>query len=818
MHRTNTAPWGLLCLAGVLAACGACSGSGEKNEVEMADTIDAIVAGMTLEEKAMLVVGTGMPIPPSMAGAFPEGQNPFAPGPDDAVDPSYAAMIDAVRKRVPGAAGRTAEIPRLGIPPAVLADGPAGLRIDPEREGDPGTYYATAFPIATLLASSWDVDLLGEVGRAMGDEALEYGVDIILGPGMNLHRNPLCGRNFEYYSEDPLITGKMAAAAVRGIQSRGVGACIKHFAANNQETNRMSVDTIVSRRALREIYLEGFRIAVEEGRPWVVMSSYNKINGRYTSESRDLLTGVLRQDWGFDGCVVTDWGGGSDAAAQMTAGNDLIMPGRPSQSEEILEAVRRGALQEETLDRNVRRILSVVLQTPGARGRNPSGQPDLQAHAALCRRAGAEGMVLLKNDNAALPLGAGIGTIAVFGNASYRTITGGTGSGDVHEAYSVPLVDGLRGGGYRVDPSLEARYAEYLARAEAARPAKVDFFRPAPAVAEMEVRAETAAQAAAESDAAILTIGRNSGEGGDRKAGAGDFCLTDAEMSLIRTVAGTFREKGKPAVVLLNTGGVVETASWRRYPDAILLAYQPGQEAGNAIADVLSGRVNPSGRLVDTFPMAYGDVPSADGFPGGQPGPPPGGAPPGTPGSMQGMPAEAIYGEDIWVGYRYYATFDVPVAYPFGFGLSYTRFRYDRAAVDASRLPDPFTVTVGVRNTGPVAGREVVQAYLRAPDGALEKPAIALIAFGKTRLLEPGESQQMRFVLSARDLASFDEARSGWVAEPGRYTIQIGASSEDIRQSVSFELPEGILLESVGDVLAPARPIRRLSRPAAGRP
>lgn len=763
MHRTNTAPWGLLCLAGALAACGACSGSGEKNEVEMADTIDATVAGMTLEEKAMLVVGTGMPIPPSMAGAFPEGQNPFAPAPDDAVDPSYAAMVDAVRKRVPGAAGRTAEIPRLGIPPAVLADGPAGLRIDPEREGDPGTYYATAFPIATLLASSWDVDLLGEVGRAMGDEALEYGVDIILGPGMNLHRNPLCGRNFEYYSEDPLITGKMAAAAVRGIQSRGVGACIKHFAANNQETNRMSVDTIVSRRALREIYLEGFRIAVEEGRPWVVMSSYNKINGRYTSESRDLLTGVLRQDWGFDGCVVTDWGGGSDAAAQMTAGNDLIMPGRPSQSEEILEAVRRGALQEETLDRNVRRILSVVLQTPGARGRNPSGQPDLQAHAALCRRAGAEGMVLLKNDNAALPLGAGIGTIAVFGNASYRTITGGTGSGDVHEAYSVPLVDGLRGGGYRIDPSLEARYAEYLAR-------------------------------------------------------AGDFCLTDAEMSLIRTVAGTFREKGKPAVVLLNTGGVVETASWRRYPDAILLAYQPGQEAGNAIADVLSGRVNPSGRLVDTFPMAYGDVPSADGFPGGQPGTPPGGAPPGTPGSMQGMPAEAIYGEDIWVGYRYYATFDVPVAYPFGFGLSYTRFRYDRAAVDASRLPDPFTVTVGVRNTGPVAGREVVQAYLRAPDGALEKPAIALIAFGKTRLLEPGESQQMRFVLSARDLASFDEARSGWVAEPGRYTIQIGASSEDIRQSVSFELPEGILLESVGDVLAPERPIRRLSRPAAGRP
>ncbi|KPK87689.1 MAG: glycoside hydrolase [Bacteroides sp. SM23_62_1] len=774
-------------------------------------SVKRVVAAMTLEEKAMLVVGTGMffempALPDSVLAAFPRREEPE-------VDSAYQAMLDKIRKLVPGAAGRTVEISRLGIPTMVVADGPAGLRISPNRNDDPNTYYCTAFPIATLLASSWDVELVHKVGEAMGNEVLEYGADVILGPGMNINRNPLCGRNFEYYSEDPLITGKMAAAMVNGIQSQGVGTSVKHFAANNQETNRNIVNTIVSERALREIYLEGFRIVVEEAQPWTVMSSYNKINGPYASESYDLLTKILREDWGFQGYVVTDWGGGSDAVAQMRAGNDLLMPGQVRQSEEIIKAVQEGTLDEGVLDQNVERILNIILKTPRFKGYAYSDKPDLAAHAEVARQAGVEGMVLLKNRQGALPLEENIKSIAAFGNTSYEIITGGTGSGDVNEAYSVSLVQGLENGGFSVDESLQNEYMNYMREARANQPRRRSFFRGPDPIPEMEIKSNTVRKLADIADVALITIGRNSGEGSDRSAEPGDFYLTDTEKSLIQAVSQEFQSKGKKAIVVLNIGGVIEVASWRDFPDAILLAWQPGQETGNAIVDVIRGKVNPSGKLTSTFPISYDDVPSAENFPGIE-----------TPDttvrqSREGqqrpfrrriLDAEVVYEEDIYVGYRYYNTFNVPVAYEFGYGLSYTQFEYGNIQVSSAEFDDQLTVSVDITNAGTLPGREVVQVYLSTPAEKLDKPAEELIAFGKTGLLGAGESQTMSFTINQGDLASYDEASSSWIAEAGTYEIKIGASSKDIRQTAEFNLGEELIVKKVNKVLVPEREIDKM--------
>jgi len=776
--------------------------------------ITGIISKMTLDQKAQLVIGTGMyfEMPDSMRAKMPPGFG----GDINTKDPVYNEMVRRIRKYLPGAGGVSSEFPELGIASQVLTDGPAGLRIQPTRKGDTKTYYCTAFPIGTVLASTWDTDLIYKVGQAMGNEVKEYGSDILLAPALNIQRDPLCGRNFEYYSEDPLVAGKTTAAMVKGIQSNGVGTSIKHFAANNSETNRMSVNTIVSERALREIYLKGFEIAVKEAQPWTVMSSYNKINGTYTSESNDLLTKILRNDWGFEGYVMTDWGGGSDIVAQMKAGNDMIQPGQPKQIQDIIDAVKGGRLDEKILDCNVSRILKIMLKAPRYNNYKYSSTPDLTAHAAVTRQAATDGMVLLENKENTLPIKAGIKNIAAFGNTSYDFIAGGTGSGDVNEAYTISLFEGLTNGGYTPDAKLTNTYNSYVkeAKAKQGKPKNpiAAMMGAKDPVSEMIVTPELAKTMAEKSDMALITIGRNAGEGQDRTDTEGDFRLTVTEKDMMKNVTEAFHAKGKKSIVVLNVAGVVEVASWRDVPDAILVAWQPGQEGGNSVVDVLSGKVNPSGKLAVTFPMSYADAPSAKNFPGvaEKSDKKDDAADLSGFSFMRRTPWEMVYEDDIYVGYRYYNTFKVPVAYEFGYGLSYTKFDYSKLKSVTTDFKGQLTVSVDVKNSGKVAGREVVQLYIGAPYGKLNKPAETLAAYGKTKLLKAGESQTLSFKIETRDFASFNEATSTWIAEAGTYNLKIGASSLAIKQTATFKIAKELEAGKVTKALVPTHEINKL--------
>ena len=728
------------------------------------DSLDKVVAAMTLEEKAHLVIGTGM------AGSSGE-----------------APVVGETRNLVPGAAGTTYPIPRLGIPAIVLADGPAGLRINPLREGDANTYYCTHFPIGTLLASTWNTELVEQVGQAIGNEVLEYGTDVLLAPALNIHRNPLCGRNFEYYSEDPVVSGKTAAAYVRGVQSNGVGTSIKHYALNNQETNRMKNDVRVSPRAVREIYLKGFEIAVKESQPWTVMSSYNFVNGVYTSESKDLQTTMLRDEWGFKGMVMTDWFGGADAAAQMWAGNDMLQPGRPGQFEDIVEGVRSGRLSEADLDRNVRRVLELIVKSPRFKGYEFSNKPDLKAHAAVTRQSAVEGMVLLEN-NGVLPLASEISRVALFGTTSYDFIAGGTGSGNVNRAYTVSLLEGLRNAGYAIDAELENTYTKYIKEeTERLNPKSDDpmaMFMPKIRAGEFVPSARLLDKMVRANDVAIITLGRNSGEFLDRKVA--DFTLTEQESGMIEAVCAAFHKAGKKVVVILNVGGVIETASWKNLPDAVLLAWQAGQEGGNSVADVLKGVANPSGKLTMTFPVRYEDHASSRNFPIDMAF------------GMFGKDKDAEpqrnvdyteYEEGIYVGYRWFDKQGLEVSYPFGYGLSYTRFEWSEASVKSSR--GETAVSVKVTNTGKIPGKDVVELYVAAPQGELDKPVKELKAYAKTRELQPGESQLVTLKVKNSELASYDESASAWVTDAGHYDFMLGSSSRDIRATLCAEIKGG---------------------------
>lgn len=764
-----------------------------------------LVSKMTVEEKTKLVVGMGMRFPGPTPSADKK-KDTTKQVPEISLPPTDPADAN-VPEKVPGAAGRTHAIARLGIPSITLSDGPAGVRIRPIRNNNHSkTYYATAWPVATLLASSWDTALVKKVGVAFGAEAKEYGIDVLLAPALNIQRNPLGGRNFEYYSEDPLVAGNIAAAMVNGIESNGIGTSIKHFAANNQETNRNSVNTLVSERALREIYLKGFEIAVKKSNPWTVMSSYNYINGIYTSESYDLLTDILRKEWGFKGFVMTDWFGGKDPVAQMKAGNDLLMPGTLPQYNAIVDAVKKGTLDEKILNENAERVLNIILKSPTYKKYKYSDKPNLNKDAQLSRTAATEGMVLLKNNNKALPLKA-VKKLALFGNASYDIIAGGTGSGDVNKAYTTSLIEGMANAGYTVDSSLKNTYITYISDAKAKRPKPRFFFEPVPPVAEMNISTDVLQKEAAAADAAIITIGRNAGEGADRKV-ENDFNLSDVEKGLIKNISDAFHAKGKKVIVVLNIGGVIEIASWRDSPDAILLAWQPGMEAGNAITDILSGKVNPSGKLATTFPVNYKDVPSAKNFPGKELDP----TIPKKHFSLMGSPAEVTYEEGLYVGYRYYNTFQVKPAYEFGYGLSYTTFKYSSFTLSNTTFNGKINAVVTVTNTGTVAGKETVQLYIGAPARKLDKPTEELKAFAKTNLLQPGQSQTITFTLYADDLASYNTESISWIAEAGKYIVKAGASSLDIKQTASFRLAKDIITEKVSTLLTPKVQINELKR------
>ena len=735
-----------------------------------ADNIDEVLAAMTLEEKAQLLVG---------------GANNFF---------SSTAVVGGEARLVAGAAGTTAEISRLGIPATVLTDGPAGVRIDPIRKGDDHTYYATGFPIGSCLAATWNTDLVGEVGAAIGNETKEYRCDVILGPGMNLHRNPLCGRNFEYYSEDPLVTGKIAAAYIKGVQSQGVGVSAKHYAINSQETERTSVDEQVSARAARELYLKGFEIAVRESDPWTIMASYNKVNGIFAQGNHDLLTKVLRDDWGFKGIVMTDWIGirkGLRTIDEVKAGDDLMEPGQPEQIKEIVDGVRSGQLDIADVDRNVRRLLEYIVKTPSFHKYPASNSPDFKAHAAITRQSANEGIVLLKN-NGTLPWntdGQKVKTVALFGENSYEFLSGGTGSGCVHTPYVVDMVEGLKNAGIESSATLTDLYRKYIEFAKAkfqaerhpARWYQMEMFgqQKYPEISISPICINNEVKTA---DAAIVTIGRQAGEGVDREI-EGEFNLTADERQMIVDVCNAFHAEGKPVVVVINSGSVIETSSWSGYPDAIICAWQPGEEGGNSVADILTGKVCPSGRLTMTWPIAIADHPSTKNFPGTM--------------DFYSFQVSRNYGpipnydftkheEGIYVGYRHFDTRGCEVAYPFGFGLSYTTFEFSKPTV--TQKGDRIEVSVVVRNTGKVAGKEVAQVYVAAPKGKLDKPAKELKAFGKTRELKPGESETLKMTLSHRDLASYDEEQNAWVVDAGNYDFQIGANVSDIRVSTRLQV------------------------------
>ena len=752
------------------------------------DNIDEVVAAMTLEEKATLLVGSGW-------GSMTAG-----------------SMTASATALVPGAAGTTRSIERLGIPSTVLADGPAGLRISPRRDNDPNTYFCTGFPVGTVLASMWDTERVEELTTAMGNEVLEYGADVLLAPGMNLHRNPLCGRNFEYFSEDPFLTGKTAAAYINGIQSNGVGVSVKHFAANSQEVNRMENDSRVSQRALRELYLKGFEIAVKESDPWTVMSSYNKLNGEYTQQSHGLLTTILRDEWGFGGIVMTDWGTKEGTVKAVNAGNDLMEPGMQVEIDRIIAAVKAGEISQEQLDKNVRNMLTYIVKTPRFNKYQYSNKPEIEAHAKLVREAAPEGMVLLEN-NGVLPLD-GVKTVALYGTGSYDFIAGGTGSGNVNKPYIRNVAEGLTENGLVVNQAIQTWYEQYIALAKTNLrnngQGGGSVLLGDPVISEMEVSREFIERMEPQTDIAIFTLSRNAGEGGDRYALDGDWTITGQERQLIQTLADVYHAAGKKFVVVLNIGGVIETASWKHIPDAVLLAWTPGQEGGYAVADILCGKANPSGKLPMTFPVSYLDIPSSANFPYNYKN-----VQTGMWDFLWGGPKRqkkdvdyTEYAEGIYVGYRYFQTAGAPVSYPFGYGKSYTTFEYSKPVVKATA--DGFTATITVKNTGSVAGKEAVQVYVAAPAGGLEKPAFELKGFAKTKTLAPDEAQTLTINVDKYTLASFNEATSAWETAAGTYKVMFGANAADIRGTGEYKLKKAESWKT-NNVLAPVQPVNELS-------
>ena len=734
----------------------------EDNRESLESRANDLLSKLTLEEKIHLLKGSGIK---SALGISSDG--------------------------IPGAVGTIVPTPRLGLPEIYLSDGPAGLRIASKRKNQDRTYYCTAFPIGTLLASTWDKELVESVGNSMGNEALNYGIDVILGPGVNIHRHPLCGRNFEYYSEDPFLSGNIGAAMVNGIESNGVGTSPKHFVVNNQETSRNWNDAIVSERALREIYLKGYEIIVKKSQPWTIMTSYNKINGTYAPENKRLLTDILKQEWGFEGVVMTDWYGGQSATAIINAGNDLIEPGTKNDWDELKDSAADGSLPLSNINTSVKRILKLILKSKKMENYEFKNNPDLEKHALITRKSAAEGMVLLKNSNNTLPM-KNISNIALIGSSSYEFIAGGTGSGDVEEAYSIALDDALTKNGFEINDVALNEY--FIQNAKNLKDKEGDTEIPgAIGVAmsmmnpytpiKMNYSTELLNQISAASDIAIVTIGRNSGESSDRVLDD-DFLLSKKEEQMIKKTCDVFHSKGKKVIVILNIGGVIETSSWKNQPDAILLAWQGGQEGGNSVVDILTGKINPSGKLPMTFPVDINDHKSTLNFP------------------MDGEKLEltdmifgvdydkpenekirnkdyTVYEEGIYVGYRHFDKNNIKVSFPFGYGLSYTNFEYSDLKV--IKQDQKINLSLKIKNTGYVEGKEIIQVYISKINSKIDRPTKELKGFSKTRLLNVAESSILDIEIPLSDFSYWNEEINNWSIENGEYNILIGSSSRDIK-------------------------------------
>lgn len=735
-----------------------------------------------------------------------------------------AGNSDSLSHVTDGAAGWTYPIVELGVPSINLADGPIGVRINPvvsdrvrtvyDEQGLPrmvcdytkedfvgkDTYYCTAMPSNAALAASWDRDAARRYGAMMGDEAKAYGVDVVLMPGINTVRYPLCGRNFEYLSEDPVLTGELARQLVEGIQDKGIGSSLKHFVANNQQTGKKFSDARMSQRALREIYLRAFENVIKNSHPWTVMSSYNLIGGDYTQTNPELMIDLLRDEWGYDGLVVTDWAVYRPTDALVRARTGLIMPGSEKLVQEVIDGVGNGSIPMDALDAAARDVLMLVAKSITAKGWTPA-KPDLKANAALSREIAGEGMVLLKNDNKALPL-AKDKKIALFGASAYKSIAGGTGSSNVNKEYIIDIDEGLENAGYKLHEGLTENYRKYVEAQNFFTEKivgvpfwqEVSYMRTVVPEPDFTTALPMIRRMSNECDAAVIVLGRLSSEEYDRQI-KDDYNLTEQERHLIDVVSARFHEAGKPVVAVLNVGSSMEVDSWRDKVDAIVVAWMPGQEAGNAVADVLSGDVNPSGRLPVTFAVNCVDHPSSANYP--------------YIGQTEGRNFDYTnYEEDIWVGYRYFDKARRRVSYPFGYGLSYTTFGYSQPVIKKKK--DRWEVTVTITNTGDRAGREVVQLYVSAPGKDMIKPVAELKAFDKTRLLAPGESQTLTLTFTPRDLASFDESGSQWALESGDYTATFRRHGQGEDLSVPFSVAKCATWK-VKNILAPVVPVKTIT-------
>ena len=647
---------------------------------------------------------------------------------------------------------KTVPAERLGIPSLFVTDGPHGVRKVMDEESKPrDSAAATCFPTASSMGCTWNTDLIGEVGKAIAEECIALDVDVVLGPGVNMKRSPLCGRNFEYYSEDPVLAGYLAASFINGVQSKGVGTSLKHFAANNQEYRRFSIDVEVDERALREIYLRAFEIAVKQARPWTVMCAYNKINGTFCSENHKLLTDILKDEWGFEGFVVSDWGAVHDRVLALKGGLDLEMPGpRDYRVQLVVDAVNSGELDVAVLDESIKRILQVIFK---AKAIPKGGDFDIVAHHALARKVASEGMVLLKN-NGLLPL-RDVSRIAVIGKAAKEAYFQGGGSSHINPTKVDNPFDELQkladdaelsfGEGYAPD----GKYDQEL-------------------INEAVILAENA-------DVALLYLALPSfkeSEGYDRP----DLELTEPQIALIKAVAAVQPN----TVVILNNGAPVVMSDWIEDVPAVLEGWMMGQAGGGAIADILMGKVNPSGKLAETFPLSLLNTPAYINWPGGA--------------------GKVRYGEGIFVGYRYYDITNTPVLFPFGFGLSYTSFEYSNPRLSATSFNDTdgVIVTVDVTNTGNVAGQEIVQVYVHDQDAELVQPEKELKGFAKVSL-QPGETKSVSINLDFRAFAYFHPRYKQWITEDGDFEILIGASSVDIRHRLTTTLKSTLELPCLLD-------------------